>query len=194
MKKEDLTQVKHVGRLRMKKLNDAGIKTVKKLSKTPLKKLAQVESIGESYAKRIKVAAKELHRQKPKNPGAKEGKTASESKHKGDDLSRSLRKQINLLNKRLKQANENLKPLTRKKHLVLYIEFKKKAKHLKAHLLDLDQHRGRLSEKTIKKIIENSKALSTTLHNIGKKPKKKQYQKVSQEIQALSKLLKKTSA
>ena len=56
MKKEDLTQVKHVGALRMKMLNSSGITTISQLHQIPLEKLAQVKTIGPHYAKLIKAA------------------------------------------------------------------------------------------------------------------------------------------
>ncbi len=105
---------------------------------------------------------------------------------------RILKNRITVLKKRLKQANEKLKPLDKKKYLELYIDFKKKAKTLKAHLNRLNENAHKLSRKETKNIIQNADALSATLKNVGKKPKKKKYQKVSQEIQSFSRILKKT--
>ena len=65
MKKDDLTTVKHIGALRMKMLNDAGIKTIKQLTEIPLQQLIEVKSIGEHYAKRIKTAAVKSYGKKP---------------------------------------------------------------------------------------------------------------------------------
>jgi len=201
MKKDDLTQVKYVGALRMKLLYGAGINTIKQLSEISLEKLAQVKSIGANYAKLIKsaaaesTAAAESVKQKPRKPALKASKapkTVSAKKKKVADLDPDLRKQIKVLNRRLKQANEKLKPLDKKKYLELYIDFKKKAKSLKAHLSGLNKNPRNLSKKATKNIIKNADALSATLKNIGKKPKKKKYQKVSQEIQSFSKMLKKT--
>ncbi len=195
MKKDDLTQVKYIGTLRMKMLYDAGIKTIKQLSEISLDKLAQVKSIGANYAKLIKAAATESVKEKPQKPAqevSKAPKTVSGKKKTVEDPTQNLRKQIKLLNKRLKQANEKLKPLDKKKYLELYIDFKKKSKTLKAHLSGLNQNPGKLSKKATKTIIKNADALSATLKNIGKKPKKKKYQKISQEIQSFSRMIKKT--
>ena len=195
MKKDDLTQVKHIGALRMKMLYDSGIKTIKQLSETPLEKLAQVKSIGANYAKLIKAAVAESNAKKPQKPApkaAKAPKTAPAQKKKTDDLSQNLRKQIKVLNRRLKQANEKLKPLDKKKYLELYIDFKKKSKTLKAHLNGLNIEATKLSKKATENIIKNADALSATLKNVGKKPKKKKYQKVTQEIQSFSKMIKKS--
>jgi hypothetical protein len=202
MKKDDLTQVKYVGALRMKLLYGAGINTIKQLSEISLEKLAQVKSIGANYAKLIKSAAAESIKAKPQRPTPKVAKASKTSKptkaagakkKKATVLDPNLRKQIKLLNRRLKQANENLKPLDKKKYLELYIDFKKRAKTLKAHLNGLNNNPGKLSKKATKNIIKNTDALSATLKNVGKKPKKKKYQKVSQDIQSLSKMLKKSS-
>jgi hypothetical protein len=192
MKKDDLTQVKHIGALRMKMLYDSGIKTIKQLSETPLEKLAQVKSIGTNYAKLIKAAVGESYAKKPEKPAPKAPKTVSAKKKTVEDPAQNLRKQIKLLNKRLKQANEKLKPLDKKKYLEHYINFKKRSKTLKAQLGGLNKSAGELSQKAAKNIIKNADALSATLKNVGKKPKKKKYQKVSQEIQSFSKMLKKT--
>ena len=194
MKKDDLTQVKHIGALRMKMLYDSGIKTIKQLSETPLEKLAQVKSIGANYAKLIKAAVAESNAKKPAKTASKAPKTVSAKKKKVDDLNQNLRKQIKVLRRRLKQANEKLKPLGKKKYLEPYIDFKKKSKTLKANLNELNKKPGKLSKKAAKNIIKNADALSATLKNVGKKPKKKKYQKVSQEIQSFSKMLKKTRA
>ncbi len=195
MKKDDLTQVKHIGALRMKMLYDSGIKTIKQLSETPLEKLAQVKSIGANYAKLIKAAVAESNAKQAKKPApkaAKAPKTAPTKKKKTDDFNQNLRKEIKLLNKRLKQAGEKLKPLDKKKYLEPYIDFKKKSKTLKAHLNGLNKEAGKLSKKATNNIIKNADDLSATFKNVGKKPKKKKYQKVTQEIQSFSKMLKKT--
>ncbi len=81
--KDDLTKVKHIGALRMKKLNDAGIKTIKQLSEIPQEKLIQIKTIGERYAKLIKAAAAEYVekkplKSKPKAASAKKKKSAAD--------------------------------------------------------------------------------------------------------------------
>lgn len=191
MKKDDLTKVKHVGALRMKKLNDAGIKTIKQLSEIPLENLIRINTIGERYAKLIKAAATESI---GKASVKSEPKAASAKKKKTTAIDPILKNRIMVLKKRLKQANEKLKPLDKKKYLELYIDFKKKSKTLKAHLNSLTKNAGKLSKKETKNIIKNANALSVTLKNAGKKPKKKKYQQVSQEIQSFSSMLKKTRA
>ncbi|MGD2185136.1 MAG: helix-hairpin-helix domain-containing protein [Desulfobacterales bacterium] len=191
MEKDDLTQVKYIGALRMKMLYDAGVKTIKQLSEMPVEKLAQVKTIGANYAKSIKAAVQESYGGKPQKSTSKVPKTVPAKKKKVADLNQNLRRQIKVLSKRLKQANENLKPLGKKKYLELYVDFKKRSKTLKAHLNDLNKNPAALSPKATKNIIKNADALSTTLKNVGKKPKKKKYQKVSQEIQSFSKMLKK---
>ena len=187
--KDDLTKVKHIGALRMKKLNDAGIKTIKQLSEIPQEKLIQIKTIGERYAKLIKAAAAEYVEKKPLKSKPKAA-SAKKKKSAADDP--ILKNRLTVLRKRLKQANEKLKPLGKKKYLELYIDFKKKAKTLKAHLNRLNENAHKLSRKETKNIIQNANALSVTLKNVGKKPKKKKYQKVSQEIQSFSGILKKT--
>jgi len=127
------------------------------------------------------------------NPEKTAPKTVSGKEKDTKEINRNLRKQIKFLNKRLKQANENLKPLGKKKYLGLYVDFKKKTKTLKAHLNGLNKNPGAISQKVTKNIIKNAADLSATLKNVGKKPKKKKYQKVSQEIQSFSKMLKKSS-
>jgi len=192
MKKEDLTQVKHIGALRMKMLISSGITTIGQLRQISLEKLAQVKTIGPHYAKLIKAAVAESYGKKPAKSAPKVPKTVSAKKKTVEDLNQKLRKQIKVLGKRLKQANENLKPLGKKKYLELYVDFKKRSKTLKAHLNDLNKNPGALSQKVTKNIIKNTDALSAVLKNVGKKPKKKKYQKVSLAIQSFSKMLKKT--
>ena len=189
MKNDDLTKVKHVGALRMKKLNDAGIRSIKQLSEIPLDKLIRIDSIGERHAELIKTAASEFCNKKSTKPGPNAG---SAKKKKTAAVDPILKNRITVLKKRLKQANEKLKPLGKKKYLEFYIDFKKKSKTLKAHLSSLNEHAHKLSKKETKNIIKNANALSIILKNVSKKPKKKIYQKVSQEIQSFSRMLKKT--
>ena len=191
MKNDDLTQVKNIGPARMKLLNDSGITTIKQLDETPLEKLAQIESIGGRYAKLIKDAVTEYYGKKPEKLTVT---TASGQEKKVVDISGKLRKRIKVLNKRLKQAREDLKPLGKKKYLEAYIDFKKRSNALKSRLKDLDQIEGGLSQKVKKKIIKNVDALNLTLKKAGKKPKKKKYKKLAQEIKLFSKTLRDISS
>ncbi len=190
MKKDDLTQVKNIGPSRMKLLNDSGITTIKQLDEAPLEKLAQIKSIGERYAKLIKDAVTEYYGKKPEKLAVT---TASGKEKKVVDINGKLRKRIKVLNKRLKHAREDLKPLGKKKYLEAYIDFKKRSNTLMSRLKDLDQIEGGLSQKVKKKIIKNVDALNLTLKKAGKKPKKKTYEKVAREIKSLSKMLRDTS-
>ena len=191
MKKDDLTQVKNIGPSRMKLLNDSGITTIRQLDETPLEKLAQIESISERYAKLIKDAVTEYYGKKPEKLTVA---TASGQEKKVVDISGKLRKRIKVLNKRLKQAREDLKPLGKKKYLEAYIDFKKRSNALKSRLKDLDQIEGGLSQKVKKKIIKNVDALNLTLKKAGEKPKKKKYKKLAQEIKLFSKMLRDISS
>ncbi|MBC2744536.1 MAG: hypothetical protein HGJ93_16250 [Desulfosarcina sp.] len=191
MNKEDLTQVKNIGPSRMKLLNDSGITTIKQLDETPLEKLAQIKFIGGNYAKRIKDAAAEYYGKKPEKLAVT---TAPGKEKKIVDINRTLRKRIKVLNKRLKQAREDLKPLGKKKYLEAYIDLKKRSNTLKSRLKDLDQIKGDLSQKVKKKIIKNVDGLNVTLKNAGKKPKKKNFEKLAQEIKSISKMLQDTSS
>jgi hypothetical protein len=191
MKKDDLTQVKHIGAARMKLLNDLGINTTRQLYEMPLEKLARIETVGEHYAKLIKEAVSESYGESPEKTASK---TASGKEKDAKEINQNLRKQIKVLKKQLKQASENLKPLGKKKYLGLYIDFKKRSKTLKTRLSGLDQIRGDLSKEVTENIIKNADGLNTTLKNLGGKPKKKIYKKVAQEIQLFSKILKKTGS
>jgi len=187
MKKDDLTLVKHIGAARMKLLNDFGITTIRQLYETPLEKLAQIETIGEHYAKLIKDAVSESYQEKPEETAPK---IVSAKEKDTLEINLNLRKQMKVLKKQLKRANENLKPLGKKKYLGLYIDFKKRSKTLKSRLDGLDQVRGDLSKEVTEKITNKADALNAMLKNVGRKPKKKIYIKVAQKIQLFSKLLK----
>ena len=191
MKKDDLTQVKHIGAARMKLLNDFGITTVEQLYEVPLEKLARIGTIGEHYANLIKDAVSESYGGKPEKTPPK---TVPGKEQKSVDIDRNLRKRIKALNRRIKQARENLKPLGKKKYLESYIDFKKRSNTLKSRLKGVDQIRGDLSEEVTKNIINNADALNATLKNVGGKPKKKIYKKVAQEIQLFSRMLKKAGS
>jgi len=191
MKKDDLTQVKHIGAARMKLLNDSGITTIKQLHETPLEKLARIGTIGEHYAKLIKDDVSESY---GKSPDKAAPQTVSGKEKDTAEINRNLPKQIKVLKKQLKRASENLKPLGKKKYLELYIDFKKRSKSLKTRLNGLDQIRRDLSKEVTENIIKKADGLNATLKNVAGKPKKKIYKKVSQEIQLFSKMLKKTGS
>jgi len=190
MKKDDLTQVKNIGPSRMKLLNDSGITTIKQLDETPLEKLVQIESIGRHYAKLIKDSVTEYYGKKPEKLAVA---TESGKETKVVDINRDIRKRIKVLNKRLKQARENLKPLGKKKYLKAYIDFKKRSNTLKSRLKGLDQIEDGFSQNVKKKMIKNVDALNFTLKKAGK-PKKKNYKKLTQEIKLFSKMLRDTSS
>ena len=191
MKKDDLTQVKNIGPSRMKLLNASGITTIKQLDETSLEKLAQIESIGANYAKLIKDAVTEYYGKKPEKLAVT---TTSGKEKKIVDINRNLRKRIKVINKRLKQAREDLKPLGKKKYLEAYIDFKKRSNTLKSRLKGLDQITSGISKKVKKNIIKNVDALNLTLKKAGRKPKKKNYKKLTQEIKSFSKILQDTSS
>ena len=191
MKKDDLTQLKYIGAARMKLLNDSGITTIRQLSETPLEKLARIETIGQHYAKLIKDAVSESDGEKPEKTAPK---TVAAKVKDTKEISQNLGKQVKALKKQLRTATEHLKPLGKKKYLGLYIDFKKRSKTLKTRLDGVNQIQGDLSKAVTKKIIKNADALSATLKNVRKKPKKKIYKKLAQEIQSLSKILKKADS
>jgi exonuclease VII large subunit len=186
MKKEDLTVVKHIGAARMKVLNESGISTIKKLYEIPLEKLARVETIGDHYAKLIKDAVAEVYMPSAEKAAAKTG-AAQEKKTKPID--QNLQRKIKILKTQLKQANEKLKPLGKKKYLEIYVDFKKRSKKLKQHLSELNTWEANLPEKVRTKIIKKTDALIVAMKNVGKKPKKKTYKSLSKEIQSLTKKL-----
>lgn len=193
MKKDDLTQLKHIGPSRMKVLNDNGITTIRKLYETPPEKLAEIASIGQHYAKLIKDAVNEYYGETAKKP-IPTPKAAPPKEEKIDELNQNLEKRINTLYKSLKRANEVLKPLGKKKYLELYVDFKKRSKSLKKRIDALNQNQGNLTNKRVKSIIKKADALNANLKNVGKKTKKKKYQKLSQEIRSFSKILRDASA
>jgi hypothetical protein len=190
MKQDDLTQLKHVGIARMKVLNDLGITTIEQLYEMPVEKLAQIPSIGEHYAKLIKDAV-EVYESSSEKSAAETESTKEKIIAKIDQ---DLQQRIKILNKRFKQTNEKLKPLGKKKHLPLYIDVKNRSKTLKARLKALEQLEGDLPKKVKKKIVKKADALNTTMKKVGKKPKKKTYTALSQEIQLFTKMLRETSS
>jgi hypothetical protein len=187
MKQDDLTCLKHVGSSRMKLLNDSGIATIKQLHEIPLDKLSEVRSIGDYYARLIKNSVSDYYRGKnidlPKMP------TPSGEK-KAVEINQVLKKKIKRLRKILNRVNENLKPLWKKKYLVLYVDFKKRLTKLRSRLITLGRIMEDLPDVEKKNIIKKADALILNLKNVGKKPKKKKYKKVNDEIQSFSGFLK----
>ena len=189
MKKDDLTQIKYVGIARMKMFNKAGITTIKQLHNASVEKLARIEGLSEHYAKLIKNAVTELYGKMPAKP-APNVKPTAEKKKKIGKVDGDLQKQLGILKKRLKQVNENLKPLGKKKYVPSYLDLKKRSKTLRTRLKAFGQKQADLTNKQKKKILKNIGALNSTLKNAGKKPKRKIYQTLIKEIQSFSKTLK----
>lgn len=189
MKKDDLTQVKYVGIARMKMFNKAGIATIKQLHDASVEQLARIEGLSEHYAKLIKNAVTELYEKMPAKPAPNVEPTA-EKKKKIRKIDGDLQKQLEILKKRLKQVNENLKPLGKKKYVSSYLDLKKRSKTLRTRLKAFGQKQADLTKKQKKKILKNAGALNSTLKSVGKKPKMKIYEKVIKEIQSFSKTLK----
>ena len=187
MNQDDLTQLKHIGIARGKALNDQGINTIEQLHEIPLEKLAQLKSIGEHYAKLIKEAVVEYYEKKGEK--LPEMKTVSAKTEKIENINQNLRKHVKRLNKRLARVNEDLKPLWKKKYLESYIEFKKRSNKLKARLNEMDQIRENLPRKVKKNIIKKTNTLNLNLKKVGKKPKKKKYKEINQEIQSFVSML-----
>ena len=191
MEKDDLTTVKHIGAARMKALNDSGISTIKALFDLPLSDLAQIGNIGEYYAGLIKDAVADVYLPSPETVVEETGPKAEKEPK---PISQGLRKKINLLNKRLKQANEKLKPLGKKKYLEDYVDVKKRSGKLKQQLKKLSDLETRLPKKVRIRIKQQADSLAATLKNVSKKPKKKTYTTVSEELRSFNKMLRNLDA
>jgi hypothetical protein len=187
MKQDELTCLKYVGSSRMKLLNDSGIATIKQLHDIPLEKLSEVKTIGEYYARLIKISVSDYYR--AKNSNLSKMPTSSGEKKTGD-INRDLRKRIKRLRKILNRVNENLKPLWKKKYLILYVDFKKRLTKLRSRLITLGRIMEDLPDEDKKNIIKKADILILNLKNFGKRPKKKIYKRVNGEIQSFSIFLK----
>ena len=186
MKHDDLTQVKHIGVFRMKLFNSLGITTIQQLHEMPLEELEKIKSIGLHYARLIKNSVAEYYvEDKTKLP--EEAVSITDKKLEG--INQSLQQQIKKLNKTLVRLDEDLKPLWEKKYLELYLGFKKRSNKLKAHLETILQNVEGLPKKIKKNIINETKSLNLTMKKVGKKPKKKKYKKIVQEIKSFSNII-----
>ena len=186
MKQDDLTRIKHVGLSRMRLFNDVRITTIRQLREMPLEKLAAIKSIGDHYAKLIKNSVNDYYDEKKKTLPLED---ASAKEIKPTRVNRDLQKKIKRLNKNLYRVNEQLKPLWKKKYLISYIEFKKRSAKLKSRLEALDKIHQDLPEKVKYKLIKKADKLIINLKQVGKKPKKKKYKRITIEIRSFSSLL-----
>lgn len=186
MTKDDPSQLKHVGVSRSNLLRDHGITTIEQLHELPEKKLAEIKSIGGHYAKLIKNAVSEYYRAERKTMPAE---TISPKENKMQEINQDLIKKIKKLKNSLNRANEILKPLGKKKHLELYVQFKEKSSKLKDNLDRILQIKENLPKKVKKKIIKKADTLNLLLKGAGKKHKKKIYENLILEIQSFSRML-----
>jgi hypothetical protein len=104
-------------------------------------------------------------------------------------VNQDLQKKIKSLKKSLNRVNENLKPLWKKKYLQSYVVFKDRSNKLKARLNEINLIHKDLPKKDKKKIVKKGDTLNLFLEKVGKKPKKKKYKKITQEIQSFSRML-----
>jgi len=190
MEKDDLTVVKHIGAVRMKVLNDAGIDTLEALYNTPVERLAEIKSIGERYAGLIKAAVAGVYTA----PAASEEVRAAEEPPAAEapiaaPIDEKLNRRVKKLNKALSQADEKLKPLDKKKRLALYVDVKKTSKKLKRRLNRAVQLEVDLPKKVRKNVIKSVDGLCAAVKSIDKKPKKKTYILLHQEMQSFAKML-----
>ena len=186
MKQDDLTRIKHGGLSRMRLFNCVRITTIKQLSEMPLEKLAAIKSIGDHYAKLIKNSVNDYYEEKKKILPPED---ASAKGIKPTRVNRDLQKKIKRLNKNLYRVNEQSKPLWKKKYQILYIEFRKRSAKLKSRLEALDKIHQDIPEKVKNKLIKKADKLIINLKQVGKKPKKKKYKKITIEIRSFSSLL-----
>ena len=185
-RQDDLTQVKYVGPTRMQLLNDHGIKTIRQLYQIPEEELAGIKSIGKNYARIIQSAA-----------AAYDGKagtrstdtTPSPGKRETDGINHHLEKKIGKLKRMLDRTNENLKPLGKKKYLVLYVEMKKRSSKLKNRLNELTQIHDTLPLKVKENVVQEADALRGLLKRSGSKRKKKKYRAIIAGMKAFSRQL-----
>jgi hypothetical protein len=163
-----------------------GITTIKQLHEMPEKELAEIKSIGGNFAKLIKNSLAEYYREEHDKLPAK---VVSAKERIREEINRDLKKKFKRLKKNLNRVNENLKPLGKKKYLGSYVDLKKRSAKLKARLNEIGQIHEDLPKKVKKKIIKKADALNLSLKGAGKKPKKKEYKKITLEIQSFSRTL-----
>lgn len=190
MNKDDLTQVKNIGSARMKLLNSQGITTIQQLYEIPLEKLEQVKGIGKHYAKLIKNAVTDFYGEKEAAPVEPVPEVTPGKVEKPGKIDQKLNKELAKTTKYLKATKEKLKPVEKKKHVKLFLEFKKRSNKLKTQISALSQIEADLSAKQRKRMIKKAAALNTKLKNAGKKNKSKTMNAFIKEIQSFSKLIK----
>ena len=189
MRKDDLTQVKNIGSARKKLLAIHGITTVQQLYDIPLDELMQIKSLGQHYAKLIKEAVNDLYETRKATPAEAVADGSREREKKSDTWDRKLKAEFTKTTKYLKRTKEKFKPIKKKKHLKLFVEFKRQSNKLKTHINILRRHQLDISKKQKKKIAKQAAHLNMILKNTGKTKKGKTMKKLSQEIQSLLSLI-----
>ena len=189
MNEDDLTQVKNIGTARKNILVNHGITTVQQLYDIPLEELMQIKSLGQHSAKLIKAAVNDLYTQKKVAPAVTVSDGPREKKQKYTALDRKLKSELGKTTKYLKRAREKFKPIKKKKHLKLFVEFKTQSNNLKARILVLRRHQEDILKKQKKKITHKAVALNSKLKIAGKNKKGKTMKMLSKEIESFLSLL-----
>jgi len=191
MQKDDLTQVKNIGGARKKLLANHSITSVQQLYEMPLDKLAQIKGLGRHYAKLIKDAVNDLYGPKAQAPGEPVAAVSPSEKQKPEKANSKLNAELVKTTRHLKRAKKKFEPINKKKHLRLFVDFKKKSNDLKTQILNVRRLQLDLPKKRKKKIVKQAASLNLMLKSVSKQKKGKTMRKLSQEIQSLLNLLSK---
>jgi len=176
---DDLTRVHQVGEKRARDLAELGITTFQQLVDHPPQELDRLPGMNVALVATIKQSAAALIAE------AGVGSPLEE-----DKLEQRLHLQIDKVEKTLQRANEELKPLWKKKYLSYYVNYKKSGKKLLSRLKYARNHPEKLDRDGREYLLGELKLLRRCVKETMAKPKKKNYERCLHQLKQTSKLLK----
>jgi len=184
-----LMRVKFIGTARAQALVAAGVVNIEQLRVASETDLAAIKTVGPHYARLIR---NELNQALPNQPSQQSHEVPVENIEPSNKAAKPLkrcRKRLRKVKKALKHADEQLKPLWRRKYTLDYLAYKKLARSARKQISKINRRLDDLSPKKVKKITAAAMTLLRTLAAIPSEPKRKHYRKAVNAVTDLNKIL-----
>jgi NAD-dependent DNA ligase len=184
-----LMRVKYIGTKRAQALLAAGVDSIEQLRGISESDLAAIKTVGPHYARLIRNA---LNQALPDQLYQQSHEAHKANTEPSNDVAKPLkrcRKRLRKVKKALKHADEQLKPLWRRKYTLDYLAYKKHARSARKQISKINRRLDDLSPKKVEKITAAAKALLRALVTIPSKPKRKHYRKAVSAVTGLNRIL-----
>ena len=184
-----LMGVRYIGIKRAQALMAAGVADPDQLRAFPEAQLAAIKAVGPHYARLIKNELNQASpdRQRPNSPRAISA--AIQTQPNTRQQIKRCRKRLRKAKKALKNTDEQLKPLWRRKYTLDYLAYKKTAKTARKLISKVNRRLDDLPPRQTKMVTAEAKQLLAVLDTVPSKAKRKHYKKAIVAVQHFNKTL-----